>query len=165
MLCLFRERDEIRFHQPSRIKAAKRVLELRIREQLRAADNLADPPKAIIEEVGLELAALLQIARHDNGKVICVQPIHKVGSLMEQQADTSEYDDLIVSIMDFCTLLRDEGKIDATTYQRASSFLNRQNQLQQVKAPIFDPQRTYLHGSTCSILPAKRQFIAVDSRQ
>ncbi len=101
MLCLFRERDEIRFHQPSRIKAAKRVLALRSREQIRAADNLADPPKAIIEEVGLELASLLQMARHDNGKVICVQPIHKVGSLMEQQADTSDYDDLILSIPHF----------------------------------------------------------------
>ena len=135
MLCLFRERDEIRFHQPSRIKAAKRVLELQSREQIRAADNLADSPKAIIEEVGLELASLLQMARHDNGKVICVQPIHKVGSLMEQQADTSDYDDLILSIMDFCTLLCDEGKIDATTYQRASSFLHRQSQIQQAKIP------------------------------
>ena len=39
------------------------------------------------------------------------------------------------SIMDFCTLLCDEGKIDATTYQRASSFLHRQSQIQQAKIP------------------------------
>ena len=135
MECLFRERDEIRFHQPSRITAAKRVLELRSKEQLRAADNLADPPKTIIEEVGLKLAALLQMARHDNGKVICVLPIHKVGSLMEQQADTSEYDDLILSTMDFCTLLRDEGKIDVSTYQRASLFLNKQGQQKRANLP------------------------------
>ena len=135
MLCLFRERDEIRFHQPSRIKAAKRVLELRSREQLRAADNLPDPPKTIIEEVGLKLAALLQMARHDNGKVICVLPIHKVGSLMEQQADTSEYDDLILSTMDFCTLLRDEGKIDVSTYQRSSLFLDKQGQQKRANLP------------------------------
>ena len=59
MECLFRERDEIRFHQPSRIKAAKGVLELQSKEQLRAADNLANPPKTIIEEVGTQTCRAL----------------------------------------------------------------------------------------------------------
>ena len=77
----------------------------------------------------------LPTAQSSFGKAICVLPIHKVGSLIEQQADTSEYDDLILSTMDFCTLLRDEGKIDASTYQRASSFLHRQSQSQQARPP------------------------------
>ena len=135
MECLFLERNEVRFHQPSRIKAAKRVLELRSREQIRAAKNLATPPAAITDEVGLELAVLLQLARHDKGKVICVFPIHRVGSLMEQQADTSEYDDLILSTMDICTLCHDEGKIDAAAYQRASLFLNKQGQSAKAHLP------------------------------
>ena len=126
MECLFMERNEVRFHQPSRIKAAKRVLELRSREQIRAADNLTTPPEAVTDEVGFELATLLQIARHDNGTVICVFPIHRVGSLMEEQADTSKYDDLILSTMDICTLCHDEGKIDAADYQRACLSLNNQ---------------------------------------
>ena len=77
----------------------------------------------------------LPTAQSSFGKAICVLPIHKVGSLIEQQADTSEYDDLILSTMDFCTLLRDEGKIDASTYQRASSFLHRKSQSQQARPP------------------------------
>ena len=135
MECLFRERAEVRFHQPSRIKSAKRVLELRNKEQLRAADNLPAPPKDITNEAGTELAALLQMARHEKGKVICVLPIHKVGSLTEQQADTGEYDDLILSTMDICTLLRDEGKIDAADYQRASLFLNKQDPKTRANLP------------------------------
>ncbi len=127
---LLRERNEIRFHQPSRLASAKGVRELHSRGQLRAADELAAPPKAIIDQVGLELAGLFQMARHDDGKVICVLPIHKVGSLMKQQADTSEYDDLILSTMDLCKLCHDEGKIDATIYQRARSFLHSQGQSQ-----------------------------------
>ncbi len=132
---LFRERVEVRFHQPSRIRAAKQVRELQNRGQLRAADDLAVPPKTITDEVGLELATLLQMARHENGKVICVLPIHRLGSLMEQQADTNKYDDLIHSMMDLCRLLHDEGKIDATTYQRASSFLHSQGQSQHANLP------------------------------
>ncbi len=132
---LFREKSEVRFHQPSRIRAAKQVQQLQSKGQLRVADKLAVPPNALTEEVGLGLAELLQTARHENGKVICALPIHRVGSLMEQTADTSEYDGLILSTMDICTLLHDEGKIDEETYQRASLFLRSQNQLQHANPP------------------------------
>ena len=125
---LLRERDAVRFHQPSLIEAAKQVRGLQIRGRLRTAENMAAPPQAISEEIGYELAALFETVRHYEGKVVCVLPIHKVSSLMEQQADTSEYDDLILSIMDFCTLLHQEGKIDAADFQRAKLFLNRQGQ-------------------------------------
>ena len=127
---LLRERDAVRFHQPSLIKAAKQVRELQSRGRLRAVEDLDVPPQAITEEVGLELAALFEMARHDEGKVVCTLPIHKVSSLMEQQADTSEYDNLIISVLDFCTLLHQEGKIDAADFQRAKLFLNRQGQIE-----------------------------------
>ena len=132
---LLRERDAVRFHQPSRIAAAKQVRDLQGRRYLRAADNLAASPEIITDEVGFELAALLQMARRDNGKVICVLPIQRASSLMEQQADTSEFDDLILSTMDICTLLYSEGKIDAVDYQRARLFLNHQGQPESASFP------------------------------
>ena len=107
---LLRERDEVRFHQPSRIAAARQVRDLQNQGRLRVADGAAELPKALTDEVGLELATLLHRARQDNGQVICVLPIHRVGSLMEEQADTSEYNDLIHSTMDLCTLLHTEGR-------------------------------------------------------
>ena len=125
---LLRERDEVRFHQPSRIAAAKRVRDLKNQGRLRAADDVAEPPKALTDEVGLDLAALLHGARQDNGRVICVLPLHRLGSLMEEQADTSGYDDLIHSTIDLCTLLHAEGRIAAADYQRACLFLNSQGQ-------------------------------------
>ena len=63
MECLFREQDEARFHQPSRIEAAKRMRELQIRGLLQVASNLTEPPDDIASEVGLELATLLHAAK------------------------------------------------------------------------------------------------------
>lgn len=125
---LLHERDKARFHQPSRIEAAKRVRDLQNQGRLRVADNVTAPPRAITDEVGIELATLLHLARQDNGKVICVPPLYKAGSLMEEQADTSEYDDSIHSLLDLCTLLHDAGRIAAADYQRVSQFLSSHGQ-------------------------------------
>ena len=156
---LFRENFEVRFHQPSRIKAVKQVRELQRREQLGTADHLAAPPKVISEEVGPELASFLQTARHVNGKVVCVLPLHKAGSLMEQQADTHEYDDLIISTVDLCRLCHDEGKVDTDVYQRANSFLHSQGQGQLtnpapsvLKSPIFLDQLALSYLQRADIL-------------
>ena len=123
---LFRDQNEARFHQPSRIAAARQVQELHSRDRLRAADNVIAPPRAITDEVGIKLAALLHLAKRDNGKVICVPPLYKAGSLMEEQADTSEYDDLIHSPTDLCTLLSETGRIATADYQCAIRFLRSQ---------------------------------------
>ena len=120
---LFRDQNEARFHQPSRIAAAEQVHALRSRDRLRAAGHVTAPPRAITDEVGMELATLLHLARQDNGKVICVPPLYKAGSLMEEQADISGYDALIHSPMDLCEFLYNTGKIAAADYQRASRFL------------------------------------------
>ena len=79
-------------------------------------------------EVGLELATLFHTARQENARVICVLPISKVGSLAEEPANTSKYDDLIDSTVDLCTLLHDRGKIAAADFHRAKSFLNSHGQ-------------------------------------
>ena len=150
---LLRERDEVRFHQPSRIAAARQVRDLQNQGRLRVSDGAAELPKALTDEVGLELAMLLHRARQDNGQVICVLPIHRVGSLMEEQADTSEYDDLIHSTMDLCTLLHTEGRIAAADYQRASQFLNSQGQTEHaaLSSPILQGP-IYLDRTTLSYL-------------
>ena len=100
MELLFQEKVKARFHQPSRIEAAKQVQQLLNRRQLNAADLQATPPPNITSEVGPELAALLQAARDTEGKVIYFLPIYKAGSLLEQHADTSSHDDLIITATD-----------------------------------------------------------------
>ena len=156
---LLHEKDQVRFHQPSRITAAKQIQELHSRNQLRSADNVAALPETITEEVGLELATLLHLARHDNGKIICILPLHKVQSLMEEQADTSEYDDLLHSPMDLCTLLHNEGIIDNADYQHARLFLNSQGQTEHaslspsiINSPIYVDHLALSYLQKASIL-------------
>ena len=133
--CLFLERDKARFHQPSRITSAKRMREFQVRGWLKAADHLARPPDEIVAEVGLELATLLHTARQENARVICVLPISKVGSLAEEPANTSKYDDLIDSTVDLCTLLHDRGRLAAADFHRAESFLNSHGRTGRVNLP------------------------------
>ena len=123
MELLFEERERVRMAQPSRVKAAREVIRLNDQERLRVADDLPSPPESIAQEVGPELASLLAAARKRNGKVVCNRPIYKVGSLMEQHADTGVYDDLILYTPEFCEVLYRYGKISDADYQRTQQFL------------------------------------------
>ena len=88
------------------------------RQRIRVAGEFVEPAGAAAEEVGRELAALLQIARQEGGKVVCVLPIHRPNTLMEEEANTSDWNDLIISVPDLCGLLFRQGRIDAETHER-----------------------------------------------
>ena len=101
---LFRERATVRFHQPYLFKQARQVVNLINHGQIHKSELLGVPPKDITDEVGHELATLLQIAERSNGKVVCTLPICKPGSFTEQLANTSEFDQLIISTVDLCSV-------------------------------------------------------------
>ena len=120
---LFHERNQVRFHQPSRIKAAEEIRDLVNLERIKSATDLSFSNQAIADEVGPNLAELLQAAKENGGRVVCVLPLHKVGSYLEKEANLGEYSDLIISTLDFCALLHREGKIDTDIHDHASVFL------------------------------------------
>ena len=128
MECLFHEQNSVRFHQPSRVRDGRQVRALCNRQRIRVAGEFVEPAGAAAEEVGRELAALLQIARQEGGKVVCVLPIHRPNSLMEEEANTSDWNDLIISVPDLCGLLFRQGRIDAETHERAQLYLRSQGQ-------------------------------------
>ena len=135
MELLFYERDEIRFHQPSRIAAAKQIQGLLQSKGLRIATPVTPSPPRLVEEVGLELASLLNLAEQNLGVVVCGLPLHRPGSLLEQRADTRAYDHLIWSTVDICNFLYDNGKLDAHEHRRAISVLNSRNQTTRSERP------------------------------
>ena len=143
MESLYIERFAVRFHQPARIKAAKEIQRIVNRGRMRRVDaTLA--PTALVEEVGQDLAQLLETCRRDQGVIVCVKPIHQVRSLMEVVADTSEYDDLIFSPADLCLAAYRRGLTDGDQHERARAFLASQGQVpdkaipqERLNGPIF----------------------------
>ena len=153
MVALFREKEQARFHQPSRVAAAKQLREFQNKGGVKATHDLIVPPASVAIEVGHELATLLQTARQENGAVICALPIYKAGSLLEQRADTVNFDDLIISTIGICTMLYHGGKIDADSYRRASAFLQSCGQTETKSLPpanLYGP--IYVDRSALSYL-------------
>ena len=130
MVCLLQELQRVRFHQPSRVRDGQEVRSLYNRGRLNLCNNLDTPATPIAEEVGSELAELFEAARNSDGKVVCVLPLHRPGSLRERHADTSGWNDLIVSVPDLCALLHLQGSIDAEAHTRAQVFLQSQGQIE-----------------------------------
>ena len=142
MSWLLREQDKVLFHQPSQVSDAQRVQTLSRRGRLRAAETSGALSGSAAEEVGEQLATLLHAAKVCSGKVVCVLPIHRPGSLLEKTADTAEWNDQIVSISDFCKLLHAQGIIDRESHVRAQAFFNRQG-----KVEIGVPDRSMVEGT------------------
>ena len=158
MLCLFAERAAVRFHQPARVDAARDVRRMIDQGRIELIDRAVLPPADLVDEVGVELASLLE-ARGGGGVVVCVRPIHKAGSLGEEVADTSAYDDFIVSPADLCELAHRDGLTDLDQFERAKAFLATQGQTagkelprSTLRGPIFVHSLAFSYLQSAQVL-------------
>lgn len=120
---LYRERTDARFHQPSRISSAKRVLKLQGEKRIEVINLEQRPPKSLIDETGRETADVLQWAKNVEGVAVCVRPIYAVGSLMQRNANLYEFDKSSISLTSFSKWLNDTGQIDSDVYGRICTVL------------------------------------------
>ena len=76
---------------------------------------------------------------------------------MEKEADTTEWNDLIISVPDLCRLLHLRGGIDAETHERAKLFLRSQGQVERgnPETSILDGT-IYLDGLALSYLQSAK---------
>ena len=132
MELLMWDRHNVRFHQPSLVRDANQVRDIVNRNQLRIESNLAVPSQDIKDEIGTDLAELLQTAKRENGRVVCALPVHKAGSSTGLEADIEKYRSLIIPIVNFCSLLCNDEKIESHIHHHAISFLHSQNQTKHV---------------------------------
>ena len=84
MEMLLFEEEKVRFHQPSRIEAAKPLLDLHRKGQLSLA--AADVPPELSTEVGEEEATLLAAAKLTGGLCIHSGKLYRNGSYMDEEA-------------------------------------------------------------------------------
>jgi hypothetical protein len=123
MVLLLSERRSVQFHQPSLMRKAEEIRVLIDRGDLKIAPSEPTPPGWLVDEVGRDLAQLLEEARVSGGRVVSPYPVHKLSTFGEAQAEIREYAECLVSTITFTEVLHTRGLIDSTTYEQARQFL------------------------------------------
>ena len=124
MMVLLNEHRSVRFHQPSRVRKAEEIISLIDGGRLRDTSPLPEPPPWLSEEVGRDLAQLLEAARVSGGRVVHPYPIYKLSTFMEQEADLRDYTELILPTKGFARLLLEKSYIDSSMFERAWKYLS-----------------------------------------
>ena len=123
---LFEEKQRAAFHQPSRIRDARQIRDTSGLEKFSPSTR---PDSNLSEQVGEELALFIAEAekgRHeDDSQHIVVQPspVHRIGSLMEEEADLTAHATVLSSCQSIVDKLRQKGQITANEAQRARAYL------------------------------------------
>ena len=156
---LFQERQQATFHQPSRIKDAHLIRQLIAANALQIIPTKPLHDHALLKEVGAELAELLLAAKSKSKIgdgisrfVVRSAPVHRVGSLMAEEADLSEYADHLCSCQAVVAKLRNKGLLTLGEEQRATSFLRLHERAWPGEPVISDGAELYLDGLSVTYL-------------
>ena len=126
---LFEERQKVAFHQPSRIRAARQMSHLLNTEALKKLQPSTTPDGDLSDQVGEELALLIAEAakvRHEDDSqrfVVRPSPVHRVASLMEEEADLTMHAAVLSSCQSIVDKLRQKGQITVAEERRARDYL------------------------------------------
>jgi hypothetical protein len=123
MFALLNERIAVRFHQPSQVRAAEELRRLVDRDRFTILASMPQPPAWLADEVGLEVAQLLEVAREQGGTLVKPLPIKRARSLGEENADLREYSDLAISAGELARLLHGAGLVDDKQHKDAFGYL------------------------------------------
>lgn len=148
---LFKEKQEISYHQPSRISDSKYILRLIQNGCMKELCSSVYPERHLTSEVGRALALFLSTARDkkltDSEKkhiVVRPGPVHRAGSLMEEQADLSQYSDLITDCSSVVEKLKMIGKISSSEERRAINYLSLHEKRWSFRIDLPDDAVLYL---------------------
>ena len=136
---LFQERSTARFHQPSRVRQAKRIRHLLDQNLIKVAATNVQLNPSVVKEFGFERAELMAQCDLTGGLLVCVKPLRKSASIDLQVADLSKFDGLLCSPADVCELLRRSGIVSSDTCDRALSFLENLGQVPNAELPDTFP--------------------------
>jgi hypothetical protein len=126
---IFEERQKAEFHQPSRIAGARKVRDFLATDLLAKFNPTTIASSDLSAQIGDDLAALIaeaeQIRDGDETQHIVVRssPVHRLSSLMEEEADLSAHAAVLSSCLSVVEKLRQKGQITADEKKRAHSYL------------------------------------------
>lgn len=149
---LFEERQKATFHQPSRIANAREVRDFLATGVLEKFAPGTAASSDLAAQVGDELAALITEAERvrdgDDSQHIAVRsaPVHRLSSLMEEEADLSAHASVLSSCLAVVEKLRQKGQITADEEKRARAYLQLHEKPWPNQPDIADRATLYLDG-------------------
>ena len=126
-LCLFSERRQVRFHQPSRVRAARELVALVQNDDIDVVRRSVSRSDALVEEVGVKLATLLYEARDNAGLAICRKPVYREGSKLEEEADIGSLEKRVASPREVFEILHRLGRLSEQDWRLAQTWSKQAN--------------------------------------
>lgn len=126
---LFDERQKVAFHQPSRIQNAHKISHLLTTGALEKLSPSTVPDSDLSAQVGDELAQFIAEAEkvrdgHDKQRIVArPSPVHRIASLMEEEADLTAHATVLSSCQSVVDKVRQKGRITTTEEQKARAYL------------------------------------------
>lgn len=126
---LFEEKQKAAFHQPSRIKDAHQVRHFLATGSLKKFVPSTVADSDLSAQVGDELAMFIaeaEMVRDDDDTqriVVRSSPVHRLASLMEEEADLTGHTAVLSSCLSVVDKLRQKGQITAKEEKRARAYL------------------------------------------
>jgi hypothetical protein len=123
---LFEDLHRVRFHQPSRIHFASRLVALLGRNKVEAFQPTTIPDAVLANDIGMSLAALLtEAAAHGTGQAIVIHPfpITRAGSLLRDPVDLSAYQAHLSSCLAVVDTLSRAARLTRSQEARARAYL------------------------------------------
>ena len=147
---LFEERQRTAFHQPSRIADARQVRDMLATGKLERFSLSTAANSELSNQVGDELAALIaeaeMVREGDDTQHVVVRsaPVHRLSSLMEEEADLSAHGPVLVSCLAVVEKLKQKGQITADEERKAHAYLLLQERAWPNQPEITDGAVLYL---------------------
>lgn len=129
LIWLFEEKQRTAFHQPSRIRDASRIQDMIATDTLVKFIPSTVADSDLSAQVGDNLAILIAEAEKLGGEeetqhiVVRPSPVHRLGSLIDEEVDLTGHADVISSCLPIVEKLKQQGQITANEESEARAYL------------------------------------------
>lgn len=153
---LFQERQKAAFHQPSRIANAHKVRDLLATDVLYRFTPSTVANSDLSAQIGDELAALIaeaeKVREGESAQHIVIRsaPVHRLASLMEEEADLSAHTAVLSSCLAVVQRLKQKGVITADEEKKARAYLQLHEKQWPNQPEITDRATLYLDDLSIS---------------
>jgi tetratricopeptide (TPR) repeat protein len=142
METMLSDREKVAFHQPSRIAEVKPLMALLTAGRIQVVRATGD--RAMLNEVGDEIASLLKAARDQGGQFVHPGVLFKASSFMEEHATLGELASLVVDPIDVVNALRHDGYVAKATFDEGVDYLTRTGSI--ARSPVTDGSPLFIDG-------------------